>query len=76
MKFCEVHETCTLNVSDTWLLPILFRKILAGIEINNVHANERMNHVVIKYKGAALTNFYFYTLSALAIQLVLFLEFE
>ena len=76
MKLGEVHEACTLNISDTWLLPILFREILAGIEINNVHANERMHHVMIKDKGAALVNFDFDTLSTLAIQLVLLLEFE
>lgn len=76
MKLGEVHEACTLNNSDTWLLPILFCEILAGIEINNVHANERMHHVMIKDKGAALVNFDFNALSALAIQLILFLEFE
>lgn len=76
MKFCEVHEACALNISDTWLLTILFREILASIEINNVHSNERMNHVMIEDKGAALVNFDFDTLSTLAIQLVLFLEFK
>lgn len=76
MKLGEVHEACTLNISDSWLLPILFCEILAGIEINNVHANERMHHVMIKDKGAALVNFDFDALSALAIQLILFLKFE
>jgi hypothetical protein len=76
MKLCEVHEACALNISDTWPLTILFREILASIEINNVHSNERMNHVMIEDKGAALVNFDFDTLSTLAIQLVLFLEFK
>jgi hypothetical protein len=76
MKLCEVHEACALNISDTWLLTILFREILASIEINNVYSNERMNHVMIEDKGAALVNFDFDTLSTLAIQLVLFLEFK
>ena len=76
MKLCEVHEACTLNICDTRLLPILFCEILASIEINNVHANERMHHVMIKDKGTALVNLDFYTLSALAIQLILFLKFE
>jgi hypothetical protein len=76
MKLCEVHEACALNISDTWLLTILFREILASIEINNVHSNERMNHVMIEDKGAALVNFDFDTLSTLAIQLVLLLKFE
>ena len=76
MKLGEVHEACALNISDTWLLPILFREILASIEINNVHADERVHHVMIKDKGSALVNFDFYALSALAIQLILFLEFE
>jgi len=67
MKLGEVHEACTLNISDTWLLPILFREILAGIEINNVDADERMHHVMIKDKGAALVNFDFNALSTLAI---------
>lgn len=76
MKLGEIHEACALNISDTWLLPILFGEILASIKINNVHANERMHHVMIKDKGTALVNLDFDTLSALAIQLILFLEFE
>lgn len=76
MKLREVHEACALNISDTWLLPILFREVLAGIEVNNVHSDERMHHVVIKDKGAALVNFDFNTLSALAIKLILLLKFE
>ena len=76
MKLREVHEACALNISDTWFLPILFRKVLTGIEVNNVHSDEWMHHVVIKDKGAALVNFDFNTLSALAVQLILLLEFE
>jgi hypothetical protein len=76
MKLGEVHEACALNITYTWLLPVLFGEILASIKINNVHANERMHHVMIKDKGAALVNFDFDTLSTLAIQLILFLEFK
>ena len=76
MKLREVHEACALNISDTWLLPILFREVLAGIEVNNVHSDERMHHVVIKDKGTTLINFNFNTLSSLAVQLILLLEFE
>lgn len=76
MKLREVHEACAFNISDTWLLPILFREVFAGIEVNNVHSDKRMRHVVIKDKGAALVNFDFNTLSALAVQLILLLKFE
>jgi hypothetical protein len=76
MKLREVHEACALNISDTWLLSILFSEVLAGIEVNNVHSDKRMDHVVIKDKGAALVNFDFNTLSTLTVQLILLLEFE
>ena len=76
MKLGEVHETRTLIISDTWLLPILFREVLASIEIDNVHADKRMHHVMIKDKGTALVNFDFNTLSTLTTQLLLFFEFE
>ena len=76
MKLGEVNETRTLIISDTWLLPILFCEILARIEINNVQADERMHHVMVKDKGTALINFDFQTLSTLTIQLILFFEFE
>jgi hypothetical protein len=76
MKLREVHEACALNISDTWLLSILFSEVLAGIEVNNVHSDERMDHVVIKDKGAALANFDFNTLSTLAFQLILLLKFK